>query len=205
MPSCILLPLQKSQRQIPMKSNLRKKYKALRETLSAETIEERSLEIANKSLELPIWEGSFYHLFLSISEKKEIDTEPILHILQGKDKNVVISKTDFASTSMKHYLLTDGTIIKTNKWGIPEPVDGIEIPANKIDVVFVPLLAFDLDGHRVGYGKGFYDIFLSQCRKDVMKVGLSLFEPEVKIPGIQENDVPLDFCVTPTRIYNFKK
>lgn len=188
-----------------MKSSLRKKYRDLRETLSAETIEEKSLEIANNLIELPIWGYNFYHIFLSISEKKEIDTEPILHILQGKDKNVVISKTDFASTSMKHYLLTDGTIIKANNWGIPEPVDGLEIPSNKIEVVFVPLLAFDLEGHRVGYGKGFYDIFLSECRKNVIKVGLSLFEPEIKIPGIQENDVPLDFCVTPTRIYNFKK
>ena len=188
-----------------MKSNLRKKYKNLRETLSTETIEEKSLEIANNLLGLPIWDLNYYHLFLSISEKKEIDTDPILHILQGKDKNVVLSRSDFATTSMTHFLLTDGTIIKTNKWGIPEPKDGIEIPANKIDVVFVPLLAFDLNGHRVGYGKGFYDIFLAGCKKEVIKVGLSLFEAEEAIPGIIESDVPLDFCVTPTRIYNFKK
>ena len=188
-----------------MKSNLRKKYKELRETLSAETIEEKSLEIANNLLGLPVWDLSFYHLFLSIPEKKEIDTEPILHILQGKDKNVVLSKSDFAATTMKHFLLTDGTIIKTNNWGIPEPEDGVEIPANKIDVVFVPLLAFDKVGHRVGYGKGFYDIFLAGCKKGVIKVGLSLFEAEEKIPGILDSDVPLDYCVTPTCIYNFKK
>ncbi len=188
-----------------MKSNLREKYKSLRETLSPETMEERSLEIANNLLKLPIWDYSFYHIFLSISEKKEIDTDPVLHILHGKDKNVVLSKSDFATRIMTHYLLTDATPIKINKWGIPEPEDGLEIPANKIDVVFVPLLAFDLAGHRVGYGKGFYDIFLSGCKKDVVKIGLSLFEAEEKIPGILESDVPLDYCITPTQIYNFKK
>ena len=51
-------------------------------------------------------------------------------------------------------------------------------------MVFVPLLAFDKAGNRVGYGKGFYDLFLSECRQDVIKVGLSFFEAEEEIPGI---------------------
>ncbi|MCM4159092.1 5-formyltetrahydrofolate cyclo-ligase [Antarcticibacterium flavum] len=188
-----------------MKSKLRKKYIALREELSGEKLEEQSLEIANKLLKLPIWEYEFYHLFLSISEKKEIDTEPILHILQGMDKNIVLSKSDFETNQLHNYLLTDTTTIKKNRWGIPEPQGGIEVPAHQIDVVFVPLLTFDRQGHRVGYGKGFYDIFLSGCSKDVIKVGLSLFEAEDNIPGILESDVPLDYCVTPSTIYNFKK
>ncbi|QED38561.1 5-formyltetrahydrofolate cyclo-ligase [Antarcticibacterium arcticum] len=188
-----------------MKSNLREKYISLRESLSSETIEERSMEIANNSLKMDIWGHSFYHIFLSISAKKEIDTTPVLHILQGKDKNILLSRSYFATREMKHYLLTDNTTIKTNKWGIPEPEGGLEVPASQIDVVFVPLLAFDETGHRVGYGKGFYDIFLSGCKKEVIKVGLSLFEAEEKIPGILESDVPLDYCITPTRIYNFKK
>lgn len=188
-----------------MKSELRLKYSALRNSLSEGSISEKSLEIANNLLQLPIWDYNYYHLFLSISEKKEIDTEPILHILQGKDKNIVLSKSDFVSKKMSNYLLTDTTVIKKNAWNIPEPVEGIEVPASKIDVVFVPLLAFDLQGHRVGYGKGFYDLFLSGCNKEVIKVGLSFFEGEERIPGIFESDVPLDFCVTPLKTYNFKK
>ena len=96
------------------------------------------------------------------------DTEFILQILAGKDKEVVISKSDFETRKMTHFLLTDNTRIKKNKYNIPEPVDGIEVPTAKIDVVFVPLLAFDKQGHRVGYGKGFYDIFLSECKPDVV-------------------------------------
>lgn len=188
-----------------MKNRLRKKYSALREELSENEIEEKSLGIANRLLELPIWTYSFYHLFLSISEKKEIDTEPILHILQGKDKNVVLSKSNFETRELINYLLTDTTVIRKNEWNIPEPVDGIEVPASKIDVVFVPLLAFDRAGHRVGYGKGFYDIFLSSCRKDVLKIGLSLFEPEDEIPGLLNSDIPMNYCITPNKTYFFEK
>lgn len=188
-----------------MKRNLRSKYVSLRESFSDEFISEKSMEIANNTLKIPIWDFDYYHLFLSISEKKEVDTEPLLHILHGKDKNVIISQSDFATRKMEHFLLTDTTVIKKNRWNIPEPVEGIEIPSTKIEVVFVPLLAFDTFGHRVGYGKGFYDLFLSGCKPDVIKIGLSLFEAEEKIPGILESDVPLDFCITPIKIYKFKK
>lgn len=188
-----------------MKSSLRNKYRTLREAMTFDAIETQSLEIANNLLKLPIWEYEFYHLFLTISEKKEIHTEPLLHILQGKDKNIILSKSDFKTREMQNFLLTDTTLIRKNEWNIPEPVDGIEVPASKIDVVFVPLLAFDKSGHRVGYGKGFYDIFLSNCRKDVLKIGLSLFEAEDEIPGILSSDVALDYCVSPKHIYKFKK
>ena len=188
-----------------MKNDLRLKYIAFRESLSAENIEMKSLEIANNLLDLPIWDYEFYHLFLSIKDKKEIDTEPILHILSGKDKNVVLSKSDLSSRKLTNYLLTDTTRIVVNKWGIPEPAGGIEIKSGNIEVVFVPLLAFDLQGHRVGYGKGYYDVFLSQCSKNVIKVGLSFFEAEEEIPGILSSDVPLDYCVTPHKTYIFKK
>lgn len=160
--------------------------------------------IANKLLPLDIWKYDFYHVFLSITEKKEIDTEPILHILQGKDKNIVLSKSNFTTRKMDNYLLTDTSVIKKNKWNIPEPVDGLEVPNSKIDVVFVPLLAFDTLGHRVGYGKGFYDIFLANCKPDVLKIGLSLFEAEKEIPGVLMSDIPMDFCVTPHNVYEFK-
>lgn len=188
-----------------MKSKLRNKYQELRTGISSEEIETKSIEIANNLLRLPIWDYNFYHLFLTISEKKEIDTEPILHILQGKDKNIVLSKADFKTGKLSNYLLTDSTVIKKNKWNIPEPVDGIEIPVSKMEVVFVPLLSFDKAGHRVGYGKGFYDIFLASCKRDVIKIGLSLFEAEEKIPGILTSDVSLDYCVTPQKTYEFKK
>jgi 5-formyltetrahydrofolate cyclo-ligase len=186
-----------------LKTELRKKYKTLRSDLSMEAIDRLSIDIANKLLKLDIWDASFYHIFLTIEEQKEVNTDYILNILSGKDKHIVLSKSDFETNIMTHYLLTDNTVIKKNKYNIPEPVDGIEITNNKIEVIFIPLLAFAKNGHRVGYGKGFYDKFLADCKPDTIKIGLSFFEAEDVIGDVFENDVTLDYCVTPERVYEF--
>lgn len=185
------------------KSDLRKKYKELRKALLSDQIENQSLAIANQLLQLDIWEKSFYHIFLTIEEQKEVNTEYILNILAGKDKNIVISKSNFEDFSMRHFLLTDSTTIKKNDYNIPEPIGGIVINPEMIDVVFIPLLAFDQKGNRIGYGKGFYDRFLSGCKPETVKIGLSFFEPEDSIVETLENDVRLDLCVTPSKIYSF--
>lgn len=184
------------------KSALRKKYISKREELVTAEIEAMSLAISNRALELPIWDGTYYHIFLSISEKKEVDTEFLLHILQGRDKSIVVSKTNFKNFELEHYLLQENTRLEVSNYGIPEPVDGIEIDLEKLDVVFVPLLAFDIQGNRIGYGKGFYDRFLSRCPSETIFVGLSLFEAEDVIPSTID-DVKLHFCITPTKTIQF--
>ena len=185
------------------KTELRIKYNALRKQLSENETEEMSLAVANKLLTLPIWEITYFHIFLPITEHHELNTEFILHLLSGKDKEIIISKSNFETRNMSHFLLTDNTKIKKNEYNIPEPFDGIEVPSHKIEVVFVPLLAFDKKGHRVGYGKGFYDKFLSECKPETIKIGLSYFEAEDLIEDVFEDDVPLDYCVTPDKIYEF--
>ena len=186
-----------------LKAALRKKNKSLRNTLSMTQIDNLSRAIANQVLKLPIWEHSFYHIFLAIEEQKEINTDYILNILSGKDKHIAISKSDFETGLMTHFLLTDNTVIKKNSYNIPEPVDGIELSNNKIDVVFIPLLAFDTQGNRIGYGKGFYDKFLANCKPETIKIGLSFFEAETEINDVFESDIRLDFCVTPEKFYRF--
>ena len=184
------------------KQALRELYLRRREILSEEEIEEYSLSIANQLLKLDIWGLNYYHIFLTIASKKEVNTEYILHILQGKDKSIVVPKSNFKTKELTHILLQEHTSIEIGKYDIPEPKDGISIEPGFLDVVFVPLLAFDLRGYRVGYGGGFYDRFLPKCRPDCLKIGLSFFEAEENI--LHENiDFPLDFCITPKKIYSF--
>ncbi len=185
------------------KKRLRKKYKELRAGLSKERIDEKSVDIANMSLALDIWNYQYYHLFLPIFKQKEVDTSYLLNILQGKDKHVLVSKSDFTTNTMKHYLLTDATRFVVNEYGIPEPEDGIEIDPEKIEVIFIPLLAYDTKGNRVGYGKGFYDRFLSTCKKDVVKVGVSFFEAETEEISVRDTDIPLDYCISDAQLYTF--
>jgi 5-formyltetrahydrofolate cyclo-ligase len=186
------------------KQKARTTNKLRRQNLSVETREELSMRIANKALQLPIWEHSIYHIFLAIETQAEINTDYLLHILNGKDKQIVIPKTDFKTRAMKSILLLDNTRLKLNAYNIPEPLDGIEITSEQIDVVFIPLLAFDKTGQRAGYGKGFYDAFLALCKPKTIKIGLSFFEVEEEpFEDVLNTDIPLDYCVTPEKVYSF--
>lgn len=185
------------------KKELRLHYKSLRKKLSENDIEEKSLAIANALIQLPIWDKTYYHVFLPIEEQREVNTEYVLHLLSGKDKEIVVSKSDFETRGMTHFLLTDNTRIKKNEYNIPEPINGLPVPSETIEVVFVPLLVFDSFGNRVGYGKGFYDKFLAECKPETIKIGLSFFEAENQIADVFESDVKLDYCVTPLKTYTF--
>jgi 5-formyltetrahydrofolate cyclo-ligase len=187
------------------KTALRNKYKTLRSQLSEEEIEDKSLAIANRLLQLDVWENTYFHLFLTIKEQNEVETEFVLQILAGKDKEIVVSKCNFETLEMTNFLLTDNTKFQKNKYNIHEPVDGITVPVEKVEVVFVPLLAYDKKGNRVGYGKGFYDKFLAKCKSETIKIGLSFFEPEDAIDDISESDIQLDYCVTPATIVRFQE
>ncbi|HEY1024604.1 MAG TPA: 5-formyltetrahydrofolate cyclo-ligase [Sphingobacteriaceae bacterium] len=147
------------------------------------------------------------HVFLPIAENKEIDTFSALQYFKEyqPEMRVVIPRTDFKNLRMENVLFDPMyTILGKNKYGIPEPIHGKIIPSEEIDVVLMPLLAFDIYGNRVGYGKGFYDRFLSGCRQDIVKLGLSFFEPVQEITDLNEFDNPLSACVTPQKIWDFR-
>ena len=167
-------------------------------------IEALSLEIANKTLDLNIWDFQNYHVFFPIEKHNEVDSKLIIQIIQGKDKNVILPKINLESKTIDSFLLTDSTPLKTNHLGISEPINGIQINHDQIDLVFIPLLAFDHFGHRVGYGAGYYDKFLSEC-PNAIKVGLSYFDPINKIEDINSKDIKLDYCITPNKVYKFSE
>ncbi len=185
------------------KAELRKQYKAKRRKLSDYELSDGSLSIANRVLQMDLWHLEYFHVFLTIDTMREIDTENILHVLAGKDKKTVLSQSDFDRSTLKLFLLEDDTRIRKNELGIPEPQSGTPVDPKQLDVVFVPLLAYDTRGFRVGYGKGIYDHFLKECRPDVIKIGLSLFDPEPLIEDVWAEDVALDYCVTPRGIHSF--
>lgn len=187
---------------IRTKDQLRQDFLSKRKALSDATHQKMTDAIVNRCLELPIWEFSIFHMFLPIEKQREVDTTVLLTVLQGKDKQVVLPKTAPHAT-LRHYLLTEETRILENPWGVPEPQGGLEIQPEQIEVVFVPLITFDLEGYRVGYGKGYYDRFLARCHANTIKVGLSIFDPVEGIKDRSPYDVPLDFCVTTQQCFSF--
>ena len=185
-----------------LKKELRLNFTARRNSLSEEDIMSSTKAILDNLKKMAIWDYNYYHIFLSIDKKKEINTDPLISLLRANNKTIVVPKIA-GSSHLEHFELQKNTRLLNNQWGIPEPIAGIRVMEKMIDLVFIPLLTFDKQGHRVGYGKGFYDRFLERCRKDVVKIGLSLFEATEKITDINETDRALDYCVTPVKIYSF--
>lgn len=186
-----------------LKKDLRVLFKRKRNSLSENDCNELSLEIANRSLDMAIWDYRNYHIFFPIENNNEIDTKLIIQIAQGKDKNVVLPKTNFKKKTITNFLLTDSTLMKINEVGISEPHSGIKIDENQLDVVFVPLLCFDKHGHRVGYGGGYYDKLLKKCLPKTIKVGLSFFDPIEKIKDTIKSDVKMNYCISPKKVFKF--
>ena len=145
-----------------------------------------------------------FHLFLSIENKNEPDTWSLLDRIRREFPRVrvVLSRMN-AEGTLSHLFFEGLHQLKINNWGIAEPQQGVPAEEKTIDAVLVPLLACDRSGNRVGYGKGFYDQFLKNCRPDCLKVGYSFFEPIALIEDTDPWDVPLDRCITPSGIVSF--
>lgn len=185
------------------KPELRKIYLNKRNALSQKEVEEKSKMIADRLFNgFQFDKISSAHIFLPIQNKKEVNTWYIVNRLRTDFPSIKIIVPKMEAIHLESFLLTSETVLTENQIGVPEPANGIPFRNEEIDMVILPLLAFDLAGNRVGYGKGFYDRFLNTCRRGVIKTGVSLFEAEELIVPDQF-DVPMDFCVTPSRVYSF--
>lgn len=182
------------------KKNLRALYRQKRASIPPEQQAQLSQQIVEQTLLLPIWDKRVFHSFLSIPSFGEVDTEPLIHLLQEQGKTLVVSRTVMETVRMEHFRYDPSQIQADNKWHIPEPQGGIPVKSEEIEVVFVPLLAYDTKGNRIGYGKGFYDNFLAECKSETLKIGLSFFPAEPHIEDVREGDIPLDYVVTPDGI-----
>ena len=185
------------------KKTLRALYRQKRATIPPEQQPQLSQQIAEQTLRLPIWDKRVFHSFLSIPSFGEVDTEPLIRLLQERGKTLVVSRTVMETVRMEHFRYDPSQIQANNKWHIPEPQGGIPVKSEEIEVVFVPLLAYDTKGNRIGYGKGFYDNFLAECKSETLKVGLSFFPAEPLIEDVREDDIPLDYVVTPEEVFKF--
>jgi 5-formyltetrahydrofolate cyclo-ligase len=188
------------------KEELRKKYLGKRSQIDTDKVNEYNQAICDLFFEkFNLGEIKVLHIFLPIQGKREIDTWRIIRKIWEAYPSVEITvpKVDFLNNKMHCCLLKPASKVVNNPWNIPEPEPAAFIGNEKIDMILVPLLSFDVFGNRVGYGNGFYDRFLKSCPQKLVKIGLSYFEAEEKIEDIIGQDVPLDFCVTPKNLYAF--
>ena len=187
------------------KKELRYIFKEKRKALSVHDIEKfNDLILINfQKLTLPFI--NCVHTYVASLKLGEPDTATIVRYLQFKNPlvKIVIPKIDIHSGNITHYHFDEGVELITNAYGIDEPKEGNLIKEDEIDLVLIPLLAFDKKGFRVGFGKGYYDKFLARCKPNVIKAGLSFFDPVDEINDISGFDIPLNFCITPKEIFSF--
>ncbi len=182
-----------------LKEDIRTTYKEKRAQMSDDERKELSAKILELTLEHFDLEGKKISLFLPIERHREILTWDLL-----KEKNsrfyLPIVKT---GGRLVHICYESEGQIEVSDFGIPEPIYGTVGAPTEFDLVIVPLLAIDKKGHRVGYGAGFYDKFLKECREDCKFVGLSFFDPIENIGDMVESDIPLHYCVHPNGVESF--
>lgn len=178
-------------------------YQNLRNELTTDDIKNLSLKIINNFINHFETSNKTISVFLPIISKREINTT-ILFSLATNFK-IVIPKWDEETNQLTHYLYEPNkTTFITSKFGIQEPENGEIITPENIDYVLTPLLAVDQRGIRVGYGKGVYDSFFNNCSAETVKIGLHYFNITQKIEDVNDFDVPLNYCITPEKIFHFE-
>ncbi len=187
------------------KKVLRELYLEKRKTLTPQEFDRRSQLVFSQTIDfLKTAEGSHIHLFLPIVHNKEVNTWPILDFLLESEKHTpIVSSTDFRTKKMAHYLINNDTHFKNDSYGIPSPIGAEEISIDKIDLVLTPLISFDLAGNRIGYGGGYYDTFLSKCRKDVKVIGLAITSSLDLITYAEPHDHKMNMCINHNRMFKF--
>ncbi|MCX2472946.1 5-formyltetrahydrofolate cyclo-ligase [Pedobacter sp. MC2016-05] len=185
-----------------LKSEIRKQ--ALKDRLAIRDMEYESLNtgLLNQFIKLDFSAVKTLHIFLPIIEKKEPNTFLLIEWLaeQHPQIKIIVPKADFETALMTNHEYLGVDDLQKNLYNILEPQKGI-IHNGEIDMVLIPLLAFDRRGYRVGYGKGFYDRFLQNI--NAQKIGLSLSPAIDKIDDVNEHDIALDFCIIPTETIKF--
>jgi 5-formyltetrahydrofolate cyclo-ligase len=139
----------------------------------------------------------------------EENNEPNTHLFtefmkfRNPELRICYPVSDFEFLTMQAVATDIDTPFEKRSLNIHEPTGGNIVAVDNLEMIFVPLLAIDEKGFRVGYGKGFYDKYLAECPADCIKIGFSYFDPVDTVDDRSDFDVPLDLCITPRNIYVF--
>ena len=174
-----------------LKSKLRKKILKIREKNNKKNIQidfNKIIKILKKEKITKKIIGGYYPVNF------EVDDLKLLEKFEKKNFNIslpVIKK----NSQMDFYAWSFSDPLKINKYGIPEPeTKNIVYP----DVLLIPLVAFDKNLNRLGYGGGYYDRLIEKLskRKNIIKIGLAFSVQEIDKVPINMYDQKLDYIVT---------
>jgi 5-formyltetrahydrofolate cyclo-ligase len=175
------------------KENVRKILRQRKDAMIPEDRLRKSHRICRHLMEI-IRNGETVMVFTS--KEKEVNTEPLILTLFKKGNPVVVPIIVKEDVSLRLSYLRDFSTLVPSTFGVPEPI-GSEIPAAAEDIgtIVLPMLGFDRNGGRIGYGAGYYDRFLSKNR-NLRKIGIAFACQEVDSLPVDENDIRMDYIIT---------
>ncbi len=192
----------------PAKEFIRQKKIEQRMQLSDNVLHELSLQMCHQfmfAFHTQLLKFNTVHVFVSNEKRNEPNTYYLIKALQNKFQKlqIVVPKSNFETKTFDHILWEPETEFETNKYGIDEPKTGKIIDHLQIDLILVPLLTFDKNGHRLGYGGGFYDRMMPHLNPNCVKVGYSLFKMENELLPTEAHDITLDYSIWPNGCIKF--
>ncbi|MBK9248629.1 MAG: 5-formyltetrahydrofolate cyclo-ligase [Ignavibacteria bacterium] len=183
-----------------LKSTLRKTLLSLRDALPVDVRSAQSQRIAESLLALPEFvAASIIHSYLSFGS--EVDTEFIRIVAFRQGKQVSVPITDKSNPTLLHSFIEDTEEFTFGDWNIlvpKEPIIESNFRTSEHDIILVPLVGFDRNKHRLGYGKGYYDRFLS--KQDAIKIGLAFSCQETELIPTEPHDQALTMIITEREI-----
>ncbi len=183
------------------KNEIREKYLNLRNKLSDEEVTEKSRTIFYELSKTNIWEYAYYMLYCALEKQNEPDIGLMAKELWRLQKKVYLPK--IKENTMQAVVYDFNTELVKNEWEILEPKEDLIIETEKIDIFLIPMILCDFRGNRVGYGKGYYDRFLTEASPTSLKIGVSFFEPLEELIPTESTDIAMDYCVTPSSFIGF--
>jgi 5-formyltetrahydrofolate cyclo-ligase len=187
------------------KQQLRQQIRAQLCSYSAQQLAEMSQKACKNLAETPEFQNaSTIMAFLSMPH--EIDTAPFILYAWQHTKAVAVPKISWQQRHMIPVQINSlETGIATEVGGLRNPVTGIPVPLEDIDLVITPGLAFDKNGNRLGRGGSYYDRFFPHERLRAIKCGFGFSEQFIPVVPTTEHDQPIDMLVTNEGVTYFKK
>lgn len=175
------------------KKTLRKQIREQKRAMTAEEIEVASVILQQLFLETAFYKNA-KTIYGYLPYNQEVRTVPILAQALADGKRVAVPKV--YGDEMKFIYLPDLTQVETGYSGIPEPIADGPVGDDPTALVLMPGLAFDREGHRIGYGGGFYDKFLSAEPTHPTVALCYDFQLVEELPT-EEFDIPVDAVIWP--------
>ena len=183
---------------------LRSRMKSLRAALDPAAFHALSGEIKRRALSLPeLSDARTVHIYVS-AVNNEVDTLRLIDTLFELKKQVIVPRCAPEQRRLQHIRITSLEELRPSRFGLLEPEITIEneVDAPAFDLILAPLLAFDRQGGRMGFGGGYYDFLFQDCPRP--KVGLAYSFQEVTGVPMEPHDRRLDVIVTEKEIIRLR-